>query len=76
LQDGRQKGGDIDVEEARGYGASVSNGKKERRKTVRKRITRPVALFVVSVLLVALAAGAALAQDEASEIRAANKSDT
>jgi Ca2+-binding RTX toxin-like protein len=35
-----------------------------------------VALFVVSVLLVALAAGAALAQNEASEVRAANKSDT
>jgi Ca2+-binding RTX toxin-like protein len=43
---------------------------------VSERITRPLALFVVSVLLVALAAGAALAQNEASGVRAANKSDT
>jgi Ca2+-binding RTX toxin-like protein len=43
---------------------------------VSERIMRPLALLVVSVLLVALAAGAALAQDKASEIRANSKSVT
>jgi hypothetical protein len=51
---------DKHVVEARGYGAYVGTGRK-RRKTVSEWIRRPVALFVVSVLLVALAAGAALA---------------
>jgi hypothetical protein len=73
-QDGRQKGGETDVEEARGYWAFVSKRTKKRRKTMRERITKLVALFVASVLLVALSAGAALAQDSASEVRAANKS--